>query len=359
MRSAAFISLLAVSACLVAEAKVDAVRKPHQPDKREGFEREIFRGNFEACSFNLEYTLDKKDGAIVKKAWGDYFFGLRLGYSPKNGGWSIWDFLQVYAKTKAGVVNVLEKARPVLFSGYSAGGADFIALDWLTEGERRLKLRFVTYPSHRDWLFLRVDFGDIPIQRIVLGAFPGNAAAAEGRERHIASREHDWNLSADAAEFTPVSPFLLLYSRYVDDRFGNKLVYRPEQIGKIRAGKASAYIGLNLFPKDGATTMDFAFGFFAHKEPGDQIVRFLGEDGDSILSALKAVDWSAAPDPTDFRESVRIALLMGIGKKELNAIAGRYLAAAKAGDIATTAACAGEVLKLRQRRVRTGLAEFE
>ena len=36
------------------------------------------------------------------------------------------------ALTRAGVVNVLEKARPVLFSGYSAGGADFIALDLTT-----------------------------------------------------------------------------------------------------------------------------------------------------------------------------------------------------------------------------------
>lgn len=358
MRTAASIALLVVSACLVVEAKVDAVHKPHQPDKREGFEREIYLGNFEKCSLNLEYTLE--GGEIVRKKWGDYFFGLGLGYSPKNGGWNKWDFLQVYVKTKAGqLVNALQMSRPVLFAGYASGGADYLAAEWQTEAGGRLKLRFVTYPSHPDWLFLRVDFSEQPIVRIDLSAYPGNAAVPEGRERHLASKERDWHLNVEAAEFKPVSPFLLLYSRYVDDRFGNKLVYDTESIDSVSVGKTASSIGVRLTPKKGAKTADFALGYFAHKDPGDQIVRFLGEDGDSILSALKAVDWSAAPDPTDFRESVRIALLMGIGKKELNAIAGRYLAAAKAGDIATTAACAGEVQKLRQGCVRTGLAEFE
>ena len=356
MRSAAFIFLLTVSACLVAEAKVDAVHKPHQPDKREGIEREIYLGNFEKCSFNLEYTLE--GGRIVRKKWGDYFFGLGLGYSPKNGGWNKWDFLQVYAQTKAGVVNVLERSRPVLFLGYSSGGSDILAAEWLTDEGKRLRLRFVSAPSHPEWLFLRVDFSELKVRDIVLSAYPGNAAAAEGRERHFATRERDWNLAAEGADLAPQFPAILLYSRFKDDRFGNKLVYDAASVARVTCGKASTLVSVRFTPKADAKTADFALGYFAHRDPSDQVVRFLGEDADTIHAFLRAIDWQAVPDRADFQQSVRIALKLGIDTKVLNAIAARYLAAAKRGDVETVAGCFAEVEALRREKVRSGLSAF-
>ena len=354
---AAIVSFLAAAAAIPAAAKVAAVHKTGIPDKRAGVVREQFLGNFDACSLKAEYSL--RDDAVVREKWGDYFFGLSLGYSPKNGGWSIWDFLHVYVRTSAGVVNALAKSRPVLFAGYSAGSADFLAAEWEVDGGKRLRLRFATFPSHRDWLFLRVELSEVPVVRIALSAYPGNAAAQEGRERHLATKERDWHLNAESAEWKPRSPLALLYSRYFDDRFGNKLVFDPSCVESIRVGRTSAGVTLNCIPAKGAAAATFAFGYFAHKTPDDQLTRFLGEDGDAIYDFLGTVAWDAEPNSADFKASVRIALNMGIDKRVLNGIAKRYLAAVKARDFATISACLGEVAELRAATVRDGLAEFK
>ena len=351
------LSLLAAAAALPAAAKVDIVHKTGLPDDREGVERERFIGKFDACSINAEYSV--KDGLPIKKKWGDYFFGLSLGYSPKNGGWNRWDFLQVYVRTSAGLVNALEKSKPALFAGYSASGADFIAAEWEVEGGKRLKLRFAAFPSHPDWLFLRIGLSDLPIAKIVLHAYPGNAAVAEGRERHMATKERDWHLNVEAAEWRPSSPLALLYSRYVDDRFGNKLVFDPPSIGSVRVGRTSSGITLSCAPASGAEAATFALGYFADKTPDDQLTRFLGEDGDAIFDFLKSIDWNAVPKSEDFKSSVKIALDMGIDKKTIDEIARRYVDAAERRDIAEISTCTEEVGELRRRRVREGLAEFK
>ncbi|MBQ6914159.1 MAG: hypothetical protein IJQ65_00440 [Kiritimatiellae bacterium] len=348
-------SLFAIAA-LSASAKVDVVHKTGLPDKREGVVREKFLCGFDACSLNLEYSV--KDGAVLKQGWGDYFFGLRLGYSPKNGGWNIWDFLQVYVRTSAGLVNVLEKSRPAVFIGYSAAGADFLAAEWEIDGASRLRLRFAAFPSHRDWLFLRVDCSAAPVERIILSAYPGNAAVPEGRERHVATKERDWCLNAEAAEWRPASPLALLYSRYVDDRFGNKLVFEPAALSSVRVGRTKSCISLCCVPAKDTSAATFALGYFAHKTPDDQLTRFLGEDGDAIYDFMKAIDWEAEPKSDDFKAAVRIALDIGVDRESLNSIARRYLDAAKRRDIATISECAAEVNQLRRTRVRDGLAEF-
>ena len=352
----AILVLLAAAASLSASAKVDVVRKTGLHDDRKGVSREQFICAFDACSLKAEYSL--KGDSLVKEKWGDYFFGLSLGYSPKNGGWSRWDFLHVYVRTSSGVVNALEKSRPALFAGYSAGGADFLAAEWEVEAGKRLRLRFAAFPSHPDWLFLSVGPSDLPVARVVLSAYPGNAAAAEGRERHLATKERDWHLNVEAAEWRPQSPLALLYSKYVDDRFGNKLVFEPSCMDLIRVGRTSVGVSLYCMPAKGAETMTFALGYFAHKTPDDQLTRFLGEDGDAIYDFMKSIDWNAEPKSGDFKASVRIALDMGVDKKALNEIARRYLAAAGRRDIAEICACTDEVAELRRRRVRDGLAEF-
>ena len=198
----------------------------------------------------------------------------------------------------------------------------------------------------------------MPVVRIVLSAYPGNAAVPEGRERHFATKERDWCLNVEGAEFRPTSPLALLYSRYVDEQFGNKLVFEPSALASVRVGRTSGCVTLNCTPVKGATAATFALGYFAHKSPDDQLTRFLGEDGDAIYDFLGTVAWDAEPKSDDFKASVRIALKMGVDKRTLNGIAKRYLAAVKARDFATISACAAEVAELRAAKTRAGLAEF-
>jgi hypothetical protein len=341
-------------AALPCAAKVDIVHKENLSDRRPGMHREKFIATFDRCSLFSEYTLEGE--RTVRKAWGDHFFGLRLGYSPKNGGWSIWDFLNVYVRNAEGrMVDALSASRPALFAGYSAGGADFLAAEWFAPDGRRLKLLFAAYPSHRDWLFVRVDLGGAKVERIDFNAYPGNAAVPEGRERHFATRENDWILNKEAASFMPASSSALLYSRYVDERFGNKIVFDERLIESVSVPKTASMISVRFKPAEDAEAAVFALGYFAHKEPSDQVTRFLGEEGDSIAGFLRAVHWDAEPKSDDFRLSVKIALLMGVERKRLESVTKRYLKAVKAKDMETIAGCCGEVSRMRRSKVAAEL----
>ena len=338
-----------ILAALQCAAKVDIVHKDNLSDKRAGMHREKYTASFDKFSLYAEYTLE--GDRIVREAWGDHFFGLKLGYSPKNGGWSIWDFLNVYVKDSEGrMVDAIGASRPVLFAGYSAGGADFLAAEWLAPDGKRLKLLFAAYPSHRDWIFVRVDLGGAGVERIDFNAYPGNAAVPEGRERHFATLENDWILNKESAAFKPKTSSALLYSRYIDDRFGNKIVFDERLIESVTVPRTASKISVRFKPAEDAKAAVFALGYFAYKEPSDQVTRFLGEEGDSIAGFLRAVDWDAEPKSDDFRLSVKIALLMGVERKRLESVTKRYLKAVKAKDMAAVAECCGEVLEMRRRK---------
>ena len=355
MSGRALVLSIGLSAALTGGARVDAVRRPPCAETRPGLVREVFRGTFDRCRLNLEYVL--RDGVLVREKWGDYFCGLELGLTPKNGSWNKWDFLQVSVPSGKGPVNVLQLSRPVLFAGYSSGGADYLAADWRT-ADGALKLRFAAFPSYPDWLFLHVDFPELSVGEIALAAYPGSALVPEGRERHLATKERDWHLNVEPAEFVPVSPFVFLYSRYADERFGNKLVFDPASVGSVRAGRTTACVTVRFRPREGAKAADFALGFFSHRDAEDQRVRFLGEDGDSILSFLKGIDWGATPDPEDFAASVRIARSLGVDGNRLEDLVRRHRAASQEGDLVGVTRCFEDLWALRKEKTASGLDEL-
>lgn len=356
MMKFACMAAFTAAAALTGEARMDAVHKAGLPDQRPGFSRERFIGTFDNCSLFAEYTFE--NGKIVRKRWGDYFFNLSLGYSPKNGGWDKWDAIKVMTKTENGRKNILAESIPKVFFGYSANGADFLAAEWEWNGGKRVRLRFAAFPSHRDWLFLKVDFTDVPIEGVWLSAYPGNAAVPEGRERHLATRERDWHVNNEKVDFKPVTPYILMYSRYVDDRFGNKIVYDIAPVKFVVMLRSTSGMTAEFRPQDGASEMTFALGYFANADPDDQLVRFLGEDGDAIYGFLKSIDWNALPGGDDFRMSVNIARELGVPDSALSPVVRRFSAARKRCDVNALSACAEEVSALRREAVSEGLAAF-
>lgn len=338
-------------------AAVQAVRKPLVSDpKRPGVSREIFFTQFDNASLNLEYVL--RDGKIVHERWGDYFFGLQLGYSPRNGGWNRWDFLQVYAKTKQGEVNILKNSGPTLFTGYRVGGTDRVTMGWKTPDGGSVRLTLVSASAYKDWLFASLECEGLNLTRIELSAYPGNAAEQEGRERHFATKEKDWNLSVEAAEFVPQSSAALIYSRYFDERYGEKFVYDASSVARIRVGRASTSVGLRLIPKPDARRFAFALGHFADADPSDQLVRFIGEDADSVHDFLLGLDFKAMPEVREFRRVLSIALSMGVDKETLRAVKERYVKAAAAGDISMLSRCFDEVAELRRQKTEAELLKL-
>lgn len=355
--SALLAALFAAVQAIHTSGTTDAVPGMVPKPAREGLTIDLYRGIFDTSSFFFKYS--RRQDEVVKEKWGDYFFSLSHGYSPKNGGWDRWNFLQVHVKTAKGVVDVLPRSLPVVFLAYQAGEAEIIAAEWAVAGESdRLKLRFVKFPSHPDWLFLQIDPGSLSVDRFAFSCYPGNAAVPEGRERHLATREKDWCLNAAPVSFTPESPYLLMFSRYVDDQFGNKFVFEPAQFSKLEVSKSASSICPRLYPKAASGPFVFALGYFAHRDPDDQLMRFLQEDGDAVRDFLKGIDFAAMPSERDFRESVKIALSVGVAREVLKPLCQRYQAALAAHDIATVNVCEQEVRSLRAAAVRAGLAGF-
>ena len=353
-----FVAALAACAATTCAAHVEVVHQANVPDpgRRQGLTKEKFTAAFDACKFWLEYTIE--DGKPVGRQWGDYFFGLNLGWAPGNGGWSRWCFMRVYGRSEKGPVRTFSMVRPKLFFGYSAEGADYVVAEW-DEGEgKRFRLRFATFPSFRDWLFVRAEFDGFDLDRIGLVAYPGSVYGAQGRETHLMTRERDWTLNVEAADFEPATPLVMLGSRYFDERFGNKIVYDAAPVKSVFSGKSGGDVQVDFRPKEGAKSMSFALGYYADKEPEDQRVRFLGEDGDKVHDFLMAVDWEAAPKMDVFRKSVGVARELGVPLQELKPVVDRFKTARKACDVATVAACEAQVREMRAKAVAEGLVSF-
>ena len=349
------VAALAACAALTCAARVNVVHKTDIPDhdKREGLTHEKFSGKFDNCSIWLDYTLE--GGRSVSRRWGDFFFGSSLGW----GRWSPWWFLSVFQQGEKGDVNLLFKTRPEVFFGYSAEGADFIVAEWAAGDGKRLRLRFASYPSHRDWLFAKVEFDGVDVKRVSLDAHPGHIVAPKGRELHLTTKERDWSLAEKGAEFAASSPLILLTPRYSNERTGSKIVYDVAPVKTVSVPRCGGGIPVSFVPKKGAKSMTFAFGFFKDKDPDDQRVRFIGEEGDIIHGFLRGVDWEAAPSDVEFKESVGIALRLGVRSAELKPVVDRFKAARKACDVATVSECEAQVREMRSKAVAEGLRAFE
>jgi hypothetical protein len=338
-------------------AGIDVVRAPLQPDaRRPELTVDVCRMAFDRCSLDFRYTLS--EGKVCAKAWGDYFFGLRLGESPRNGGWSRWEFLRVYEKTARGTENVLSRSRPEVVLGYAAGGADRLVLEWAT-ATGRVRLRFAAFASHPEWLFGCVDLTEAPVARVEFSAYPGNAAAQEGRVRCLGMRGVEADLSARPFETRSWTlPAVLLFSRHFDTSFGNKLVFLREAVSCVSAPKTGTRVDLRLAPAPGAKRLTFALGSFAHRDPDDQIFRFLGEEADAIEAFLREIDWQAQPSSEAFRASVGIAARLGVARSVLSEIVSAYRKAAAARDYRGMTACGERVADLRRACVEKGLEAF-
>lgn len=353
MKKRIVLSALAAFAALSCAARVDVVHRTGLPDtaKRQGLTREKFSGKFDNCGLNLEYTIES--GTNVWRQWGDYFFGLDLG-----GRWNTWNFMKVFQKGEKGEFNLLSRTRPEVFFGYSAEGADFVVAEWAVGEGKRLRLRFASYPSHRDWLFAKVEFDGVDVRRVELSSYPGRIVPKEGRELHLTTKERDCSRASGKTEFAAESPLVLLTSRYASERTGGEIVYDVGRVETVSVPKCSGDVPVSFFPKKDATSMTFALGYFNDRDPDDHRARFFGEVGDIIHDFLRAVDWEAEPKTDDFKESVAIARSLGAPPAELKDVVGRFKAAHKAHDVATVAACEAEVRGMRAKAVAEGLGSF-
>lgn len=303
-------------AIITATASTILAMEPHVKTneevlKRDGVEykKTNYKLYFDNATIDLLTLRKKGDKALKKQKWGDFRMGLQFGRpNGTNGGWSLWNFFDCFVKLDGKYKNAPQLYQPenVYLTNLSDGTVLAEIISPLSADAKlgKMSMRFMKFPSHPTWLFMRVRFIDstIPPWRMGFSAYPGNSNSPKERERWGATRESKQCLKTKGFSITPTSDALVMYSRYVHERFGNYLVFNHNQFKKIFMPSAVQGSSAQFFPKKGEKEFIFALGYFMDKSPSDELPRFLGETQDNIRKFMNEINWSPKIDVSRFNK---------------------------------------------------------
>jgi hypothetical protein len=317
-------------------------------------------------------THHKKDQDVIDaKGWGKYFFGLEFGRPKKsNGGWSIWNFFKFYCYTPQGHYNLLDKYLPESVSMTKLDDAALAEFVWKIGPEGKagqLELRAMQFDSHPKWLFLRTKLTGVKKlspNMIVLTCYPGNSRLKKQGERHLLTKEKDYNLSVKTFKTTLTSPGLAFYTKFDHERFGNYLIIEPEKLKQAQFWKATAGVETRVFPKKGEREFRFALSYFNDKSPADELPRFTNETIDIISKFMEGINFepNAKIAPIDkLADEVEKLLKSKANAKistEVVKIRTDYKKAAEAGNHTECNKLRQELEKIKKEIVSNSMSQF-
>jgi len=302
------ILVMSMSSILCAmEPHIKKVEKTLERDGKKYIkvDRKIFFNNAKIWYLTLNEEGKKE---LLKKKWGDYFMGLEFGRPKRsNGGWSLWNFFNCYVKAKDSYKNVPQMFLPenVYITQINGVTLAEIVSPLSADGKvGKMSMRLMQFPSHKNWLFMRIKFINSTIEpwRLGISAYPGNSNNPKERERWIATKENKYCVSKDKFSFEPASNALVMYSKFVHDKFGNFLVFESAKFKKINLPKCGAGVMARFFPKKGEKEFKFALGYFSNKPAADELPRFLGESQDNIYKFMENIDWEPKLNTSEFEK---------------------------------------------------------
>ena len=324
------------------------------------------------CSIMLLNHTEKGGKTLHKKKWGDFLFGLFMGKI-----WNGWEFLRVSVKTADGIVWPVSSFPPSEFYLTSIEAANFAEIKWplSADGNGFLRLLIFQFPSHRNWLFFKIETNEgVGIESLALSCYPSTshwADAVPERERIAATKENVYNVSAGKHEFTPQTPGMVLFNKYIHTDDGCMIVMDHEAVQAIKLSKTTNDIAPGISFKPGVRSFTFAFGYFKDSPAEKEAAMFLGETQDSIYSFLKGIEWSPSMDAGKVEKQVadleRIfaeAAKMGLAvpddaRRESEAWRAKALEAVRRRDIAAFGESLGKFEELRKRVVEQLLNNFK
>lgn len=289
--------------------------------------------SFHHSGLQLKNTLSS-DGKLVKKAWGDFFLGLKHG-TIYNGSWDIWQFISATA-VKGGSIPASQTPERVVFLRFPDSSS--VNMTW-KNGE----IKVLQASGSADWVYVKVA---IPagIRQVVLTLRPGGSHhGVKGRERWIRYNGKDHASKFYKVNTIPVAEKvdgMAFFNRNYNEKHGNFLVFESEKIARITNNTENP-VNVIFYPKPGVKELNFALGYFTNKDAEETIQRFLVEQLPNIRKSLDAVNWNKAPDFTEFSKNADqvkklIAGIQGADKakyeKEFAAIQKDYEAAKARND---------------------------
>lgn len=265
---------------------------------RDGNEYTVYQRTFKFNDSALIYKYILQEGVegIVKEKWGDYFFGLPHG-TINNGGWCVWNFLEVFSVSPDGKEYNVLSAKPAVNAGQMRVDSGQMAeLTW----DGGLSLRMIQCDGNGKWLFARLKWQETQsVRRILLRAWPGGTHwIAPGRERHLICNGKDYY----DAKNNQTIPFethkynaVVLYNRNYSERNGNFLVFQGQnaQSLSVTPGDQNT-VTLTFIPQ--GNEFNFALGYFLNEDSAEAAQRFTIEQFPGIANTLETVEWDAQVD---------------------------------------------------------------
>ncbi len=288
---------------------ISQTRKPEKKDKeRLGFDR-IDR---KAVLGNLKiryagFVKPDEDDKPIQQKYGDHFFGCDFGRYRGNGGWNLWDFLQVTVRGPDGKNHaIMGRERALGFARMQEGARGILDALWeLPRGADGrspgvLGVRLVKYPQEEKWFYLEVwlDTQGWSLSNVRTSCYPYNTSKdpARARERWTATLTGDYNMEQGAAKLDPATEWALaMYNHLSQEESGCLLVLAPHEIAGLSASGTYS-VAASINPRPGCTSLRLAYGYFADENYRQALPRFR-RVAPAIRKRLEELDFGL--DPTE------------------------------------------------------------
>jgi len=335
------------------------------------------RISFENGWFRYYNCSDNVTKEIIGKVGSEYhpsYFGLLFGQPPhSNGGWSIWKFLKLISMVEGKQVSNLDlfRAEKIYISQLKdCAVAEFVFPLSADGSEGKISVKAMQFPEFSDWIFFKVKLDTArPLWRMDLEAFPGTAVPSKERERWISTKEENFNVTKDGADFAPASNGLAIFSKFVDENFGNLIVFDASKYLRIASAQgADAQVAVQFTPNEGETEFVFALGYFSDSSPTEEVATFLNQNQPRVFDFMKKINWDPKVDAADFNRMVQetAKLVKGMGnnagakasQESLEKIQAGFKKAEAASDFSSCLDATAELRKLQEEISKAGLSQF-
>lgn len=370
LRSIACLFVLAVWCSLAAGSDLLIRREfKDEPERGAGYVRKDVGIVFPQGSIRYSGVARNGSKRGISEEYGDQVLGLSWCRPPgTNGGWDLASFLQVNVKSET---ETFDATRRFLLDDVHLlenGGRTMLQFVWPLDeaGDGKLVVTTAQYPSHPEWLFVRVRlFGEaVEVSQVLLSCFPGNTAGPAERQRWIATASGSVSLHDGNVKRPPAEPAIAYFNRNAHPTAGCFLVYDPEPIQGAEIGGTYG-IRTHLMPRPGQRELRFALGGFVDQPVEEAVRYFIQERADGARSFLSTINWTPRIDHAAHEkllaQTEQLAREVGDQKavETLCDMRRAYAKARSAQDITTSMTLADQFRHRREELYKKALKQWE
>ncbi len=255
---------------------------------------------------NLQIRYDayvhEEDRTPYHEQYADWFLGCDFGRAHGNGGWNLWDFLDVVVTPPEGdAYSAVPSQALDDFVVVEESDRALVDMCWPTPPEGTLCVRVLKLPEDTYWAFLEVGVDgetDSAISSITISSYPYNTSKTgeQPRERWVTTLISDYRMTDEPRDIDPAEEWALaMHNKLSQEDGGVTLLLDPKEISSLQVyGTYPVYARFS--PAEGVKHVHIGMSYFAdeHHEAAAQRMR---EQAAAWLKRMRGLDFSAHPAP--------------------------------------------------------------